>query len=316
MSNNLVIKNDSFMPSIHNTIDCISLVDAKRPNDRCWFTSKQIQDWAGMNKDTLNRKLEKLTNVGRIINNSETIDNTGKSMRLKFEPHQTFTDIMSITLYGANNIPHETKIYNLNVLNHLAMIELDNEKLNAIANKFSDILSEVETTGSYNAIQLDRKTQLQLAIINSKPNSVEQLSAIAALEELHADEKKVLEDQNKALEAENKDLRDTNDEILNENEIIRGKYHNTKQIYDIIKQEYPEALRQAESTNYNKLRKALKELSNKDKESIKVYKKHVTNCKGEQELRQEYYFVHDILLKVLDCIHDNIKYIANIRLKK
>lgn len=316
MSNNLVIKNDYFMPSIHNTIDCISLVDAKRPNDRCWFTSKQIQDWAGMNKDTLNRKLEKLTNVGRIINNSETIDNTGKSMRLKFEPHQTFTDIMSITLYGANNIPHETKIYNLNVLNHLAMIELDNEKLNTIANKFSDILSEVETTGSYNAIQLDRKMQLQLAIINSKPNSVEQLSAIAALEELHADEKKVLEDQNKALEAENKDLRDTNDEILNENEIIRGKYHNTKQIYDIIKQEYPEALRQAESTNYNKLRKALKELSNKDKESIKVYKKHVTNCKGEQELRQEYYFVHDILLKVLDCIHDNIKYIANIRLKK
>ena len=251
-----------------------------------------------------------------IINNSETIDNTGESMRFKFEPHQMFTDIMSIILYGANNIPHETKIYNLNVLNHLAMVELDNEKLNSIANKFSDILSEVETTGSYNAIQLDRKTQLQLAIINSKPNSVEQLSAIAALEELHAEEKKVLEDQNKALEAENKDLHDTNDEILNENEIIRGKYHNTKQIYDIIKQEYPEALRQAESTNYNKLRKALKELSNKDKESIKVYKKRVTNCKGEQELRQEYYFVHDILLKVLDCIHDNIKYIANIRLKK
>ena len=121
MSNNLVIKNDSFIPSIHNTIDCISLVDAKRPNDRCWFTAKQIQDWAGMDRVTLNRKLEKLINVGRIINNSETIDNTSESMRFKFEPHQTFTDIMSITLYGTNNIPHNTKIYNLNVLNHLAM---------------------------------------------------------------------------------------------------------------------------------------------------------------------------------------------------
>lgn len=313
MSNNLVIKNDSFIPSIHNTIDCISLVDAKRPNDRYWFTSKQIQDWAGMDRVTLNRKLEKLIAVGRIINNTETIDNTDESMRFKFEPHQMFTDIRSITLYGINNIPHETKIYNLNVLNHLAMVELDNEKLNVIANKFSDILSEVETTGSYNAIQLDRKTQLQLAIINSKPNSVEQLSAIAALEELHAEEKKALEDQNKVLEAENKDLHDTNDEILNENEIIRGKYHNTKQIYDIIMQEYPEALQQAKTTNYNKLRKALKKLSNEDKESIKIYKKHVTNKKGDIEWRKEYYFVHEILLKILDCVRDNIKYIANVR---
>lgn len=264
-----------------------------------------------MNKDTLNRKLEKLTNVGRIINNSETIDNTGKSMRLKFEPHQTFTDIMSITLYGANNIPHETKIYDLNVLNHLAMIELDNEKLNAIANKFSDILSEVETTGQYNVQKQTPSYMMEDPIERAKTWIKEQ-------EEKRASEaeKKALEDQNRVLEAENKDSHDTNDEILNENEIIRGKYHNTKQIYDIIKQEYPEALRQAESTNYNKLRKALKELSNKDKESIKVYKKHVTNRKGEQELRQEYYFVHDILLKVLDCIHDNIKYIANIRLKK
>lgn len=252
-----------------------------------------------MNKDTLNRKLEKLTSVGRIINNSETIDNTDKSMRLKFEPHQTFTDIMSITLYGANNIPHTTKIYNLNVLNHLAMVELDNEKLNTIANKFSDILSEVETTGSYNAIQLDRKTQLQLAIINSKPNSVEQFAAIAALEEFHAEEKKALEDKTKELE--------------DENEIIRGEYYNTKQIYDIIMQEYPEALQQAKTTNYNKLRKALKKLSNEDKESCKVYKKHVENSKGEIEWRQEYYFVKKILLKVLDCISDNIKYIANVR---
>lgn len=313
MSNNLVIKNDSYIPSIHNTIDCISLVDAKRPNDRYWFTSKQIQDWAGMDRVTLNRKLEKLIAVGRIINNTETIDNTDESMRFKFEPHQMFTDIRSITLYGMNNIPHETKIYNLNVLNHLAMVELDNEKLNVIANKFSDILSEVETTGSYNAIQLDRKTQLQLAIINSKPNSVEQLAAIAALEELHAEEKKALEDQNKVLEAENKDLHDTNDEILNENEIIRGKYHNTKQIYDIIMQEYPEALQQAKTTNYNKLRKALKKLSNEDKESIKIYKKHVTNKKGDIEWRKEYYFVHEILLKILDCVRDNIKYIANVR---
>ena len=312
MSNNLVIKNDSFIQSMHNDIQCLSLNNATRPCDRCWFTSKQIQDWADMNKDTLNRKLEKLVKVGRIVglqdttnNNIIDIDkNNGNveskplSSNLSLVENSINSDIIEL------NLQHETgskitKIYNLNVLNHLAMVELDNEKLNAIANKFSDILSEVETTGSYNAIQLDRKTQLQLAIINSKPNSVEQLAAIAALEELHAEEKKALEDKTKELE--------------DENEIIRGEYYNTKQIYDIIMQEYPEALQQAKTTNYNKLRKALKKLSNGDKESCKVYKKHVTNSQGDIEWRQEYYFVKKILLKVLDCISDNIKYIANVR---
>ena len=312
MSNNLVIKNDSFIQSVHNTIDCISLVDAKRPNDRCWFTSKQIQDWAGMDRKTLDRRLEKLISVGRITNNAENIENTGNSMIVKFDNHQSnsqmFTDIMSITLYGANNIPHETKIYNLNVLNHLAMVELDNEKLNAIANKFSDILSEVETTGQYNVQKQDPSYMIEDPIERAKAwiREQEEKRALEA-------EKKALEDQNKALEAENKDLHDTNDEILNENEIIRGKYHNTKQIYDIIMQEYPEALQQAKTTNYNKLRKALKKLSNEDKESVKIYKKHVTNKKGDIEWRKEYYFVHEILLKILDCIRDNIKYIANVR---
>ena len=330
MSNNLVIKNDSFIQSMHNDIQCLSLDTAVRPCDRCWFTSKQIQDWAGMDRVTLNRKLEKLMRVGRIVGSQDTTNNIididisndtndaistkvnkiGSGSNLNQNPA---ADIQIASIKDSCGVPHEMKIYNLNVLNHLAMVELDNEKLNAIANKFSDILSEVETTGSYNVVQLDRKTQLQLAIINSKPNSVEQLSAIAALEELHAEEKKALEDQNKALEAENKDLHDTNDEILNENEIIRGKYHNTKQIYDIIMQEYPEALQQAKTTNYNKLRKALKRLSNEDKESIKVYKKHVTNKKGDIEWHKEYYFVHEILLKILDCIRDNIKYIANVR---
>ena len=311
MSNNLVIKNDSFIQSMHNDIQCLSLDNATRPCDRCWFTSKQIQDWAGMNKDTLNRKLEKLVRVGRIVGLQETtnniIDIDKNNRNVKSKPLSSNLSLVENSINSdiiELNLQHETgskitKLYNLNVLNHLAMVELDNEMLNAIANKFSDILSEVETTGSYNAIQLDRKTQLQLAIINSKPNSVEQLAAIAALEELHAEEKKALEDKTKELE--------------DENEIIRGEYYNTKQIYDIIMQEYPEALQQAKTTNYNKLRKALKKLSNGDKESCKVYKKHVTNSQGNIEWRQEYYFVKKILLKVLDCISDNIKYIANVR---
>ena len=41
--------------------------NATRPCDRCWFTSKQIQDWAGMDRKTLNRRLDKLISVGRIV---------------------------------------------------------------------------------------------------------------------------------------------------------------------------------------------------------------------------------------------------------
>lgn len=256
-----------------------------------WFTANMLADMFDVDAKTIRNRINTLENIG---------DLSGKNFSL-------------IKIPDSNGRPHETTIYDLTTFNKLVMTMIDNPiAVNARA-AFNDVIVQIETTGSYNAIQLDRKTQLQLAIINSKPNSVEQLAAIAALEELHAEEKKALEDQNKVLEAENKDLHDTNDEILNENEIIRGKYHNTKQIYDIIMREYPEALQQAKTTNYNKLRKALKKLSNEDKESIKIYKKHVTNKKGDIEWRKEYYFVHEILLKILDCVRDNIKYIANVR---
>ena len=58
-----------------------------------------------------------------------------------------------------------TTFYNLNVLNQLAMVCIDNEKLNEVSCKFSDILSEVETTGSYSvSVKLrSRKTNKKAA---------------------------------------------------------------------------------------------------------------------------------------------------------
>ena len=276
---NLAIKNDSFIQSMHNDIQCIESLD---PNDKgtsrqYWFTASMLANIFDITRQA-------------VKNNIDFLEKWGEVTMVK-----NFTIVQTQNSVGAVK---DTTLYDLQVFNKLAM-QLRTDAAMEIRNKFSDILVEIETTGQYNAIQLDRKTQLQLAIINSKPNSVEQLAAIAALEELHAEEKKALEDKTKELE--------------DENEIIRGEYYNTKQIYDIIMQEYPEALQQAKTTNYNKLRKALKKLSNGDKESCKVYKKHVTNSKGNIEWRQEYYFVKKILLKVLDCISDNIKYIANVR---
>ena len=165
-----------------------------------------------MNKDTLGRRITKLIEVGRVIDNSESIEDMSKSMTLKFERHQTgdeiFTDIMSITLYGANNIPHETKVYNLNVLNHLAMVELDNEKLNSIANKFSDILSEVETTGQYNVQRQAPSYMVEDPIERAKVWIREQ------------EEKRALEDKTKELESENKDLKRTKSQISTRREAV------------------------------------------------------------------------------------------------
>ena len=47
-------------------------------------------------------------------------------------------DILMFKFPDERGTLHCTKIYNLNVLNHLAMVELDNEKLNSIANEFGE----------------------------------------------------------------------------------------------------------------------------------------------------------------------------------
>lgn len=35
----IMIKGNSFIQSMHNDIQCLSLNNAARPCDRCWFTS-------------------------------------------------------------------------------------------------------------------------------------------------------------------------------------------------------------------------------------------------------------------------------------
>lgn len=121
MENSLVLGGN------HNGINCIQKTDAERPCDKIWFTAKQIEEWSGMSKTTLWRKLEILEDKGRISRVSD----------MKHVNVQTETGAV------------KTSIYNLNVLNQLAMVCIESDVLNETAKKFSDILSEVETTGSY-----------------------------------------------------------------------------------------------------------------------------------------------------------------------
>lgn len=315
MVNNVMIKNDSFIQSMHNDIQCLSLDTAVRPCDRCWFTSKQIQDWADMNKDTLNRKLEKLVRVGRIVGLQETINNIidiDKNNRnveskplgsnLSLVENSINSDIIEL------NLQHETgskitKLYNLNVLNHLAMVELDNEKLNVIANKFSDILSEVETTGQYNVQKQDPSYMIEDPIERAKAWIKEQ------------EEKRALEAEKKALEEKNKELQSTNDELVTEVEILLNSYVNTKQVYEMYLQNYPEAPNQAKSTMMGKIRKALCNICNERKTGRKIYKKHILNQKNEIEWRQEYFFDQDTKQILFDRVEDDLNYIVNIKLR-
>ena len=121
------ISNELIFGHTHNGVKCAVCPTAKRACDRAWFSEKQIEEWSEMSKMTLWRWLEKLEKARRIA---------------------TVSDMIQIYIQDSCGVPHETTLYNLNVLNQLAMACIDNEKLNEVSCKFSDILSEVGTTGS------------------------------------------------------------------------------------------------------------------------------------------------------------------------
>ena len=180
------ISNELIFGHIHNGVECAVCPTAKRACDRAWVTAKQIENWSKMPKKTLWRWLEKLENASRI---------------------QSVSDLTQIKIDDNNGRGHETTLYNLNVLNQLAMVCIDNEKLNDISCKFSDILSEVETTGSYGMTQISRKDQLFLDIIHAESEDA-RVSALTELNEINKQEVKALQaenDETKVLLAEEKE---------------------------------------------------------------------------------------------------------------
>ena len=185
---NTIQNSDLIFGQKHNDIDCALCPTAKRACDRAWVTAKQIENWSGMSTMTLNRRLHDLEECERISRLSDLVN----------------VDIPTET--GAV----KTTLYNLNVLNQLAMIEMKNKVLNETAKKFSDILSEVETTGSYSVNQ----TQQQSMMLPNFCNPAEAARAWADLyEKNQAIELRALtaeseRDETKALLAEEKEKSD------------------------------------------------------------------------------------------------------------
>ena len=155
----------------HNDIDCALCPSAKRACDRAWVTAKQIENWSKLSKTTMWRRLNKLEEVGRIC---------------------SVSDMKHCKMPTNNGGYQDVQLYNLNVLNQLAMVELDCPVLNDTSKKFSDILSEVETTGSYSVNQ--QQTQPMMC----QPTIFDYARALIAEKE----RSDALEAQNKALEAQ------------------------------------------------------------------------------------------------------------------
>ena len=183
---NTIQSNELIFGQKHNDIDCALCPTAKRACDRAWVTAKNLEEWSGMSKTTMWRWLEKLEKARRIA---------------------SVSDMKQTYIQDSCGVPHETTLYNLNVLNQLAMVCIDNEKLNDISCKFSDILSEVETTGSYGMTQISRKDQLFLDIIHAESEDA-RVSALTELNEINKQEVKALQaecDETKALLEEEKE---------------------------------------------------------------------------------------------------------------
>lgn len=122
MENSLVLGGN------HNGINCIQKTDAERPCDKIWFTAKQIEEALNVNKRTLNRHIDMLEATGDLLSG---------------------TNMTQTNLPDSRGSLHEATIYNLDAFNKICMTFIDNEVCQQVRQKFSDILSEVETTGSY-----------------------------------------------------------------------------------------------------------------------------------------------------------------------
>lgn len=280
---NLMIKNDSFIQSMHNNIQCIESLD---PNDKgtsrqYWFTASMLADIFDITDKTVRNNIDFLEKWGEVT--------MGKNLLI----------VKTQNSVGAMK---DTALYDLQVFNKLAM-QLRTDAAMEIRNKFSDILVEVETTGQYNIQKQDPSYMIEDPIERAKAWIKEQ------------EEKRALEAEKKALEEKNKDLQSTNDELVTEVEILLNSYVNTKQVYEMYLQNYPEAPNQAKSTMMGKIRKALCNICNERKTGRKIYKKHILNQKNEIEWRQEYFFDQDTKQILFDRVEDDLNYIVNIKLR-
>lgn len=214
------------------------------------------------------------------------------------------TDDFGGVMYGTSENSIKINNNGMKVINESGLYTLITRSDKPEAKQFrrwvtSEVLPSIRKTGGYGLPQIDKKQLLQLTIINSKPKSVEQLAAIAELEQLHADEKKALEDE---LNTVSEQLTDMVDEL----EIAKSEMFTNKQVFETVRNKF--TISYKDSTLKAKLSKALKSISTELNERIFYNKVTVDDV-----VRTTPYYTKRTVNRLLSYLEKDINYIKHIK---
>ena len=138
----------------HHDIDCALCPTAKRACNRAWFSAKQVENWSEMSKMTLWRWLERLEKAHRI---------------------STVSDMVQWSIPHAQGGSTPTTLYNLNVLNQLAMVCIDDEIIlgNFKGNESLPLANRGNTFVSLRGVlEILSKTELSSEIVDNFQDEV------------------------------------------------------------------------------------------------------------------------------------------------
>ena len=267
-----------------------------------WFIAKEVAILLGYE----NTKQAILTNVDELDQKMLSRGECETFFGLHTPVDETLESIDDFKGLSDSPLENTTNISNrgMKFINESGLYTLIARSNKPEARKFqrwvtSEVLPSIRKTGGYGLPQIDKKQLLQLTIINSKPKSVEQLAAIAELEQLHADEKKALEDE---LNTISEQLTDMSDEL----EIAKSEMFTNKQVFEIVRNKF--TISYKDSTLKAKLGKALKSISTELNERIFYNKVTVDDV-----VRTTPYYAKRVVNRLSSYLEKDINYLKHVK---